>query len=270
MPRPARLVIIAVMVVVATSSGIAAERRDHHSPAHWSYDEPTGPAHWAELDDDYQICAVGHAQSPIDLSDARVAVLPPLLRNYAPASLRVMHHEHVIDVIDNGHTIQIDVDDGSELAFGDERYQLVQYHFHSPSEHTVDGKHFPMEMHLVHRSDGGHLAVMGVLIEAGAHNVAFEPVWTHMPHTPGETVHMEHVRVDVDELLPADHRVWHYGGSLTTPPCSEGVAWFVLHEQIELSQAQIEAFRAIFHGNNRPVQPIEGRAVVLAALPDAS
>lgn len=244
---------------------------DHGSQraAQWSYAAETGPVHWSALDGSYAACGNGRAQSPIDLSDARLTTLPPLARDYVPANLKIMHHEHVLDVIDNGHTIQIDVDDGSELGFGSERYALVQYHFHAPSEHTVDGKHFPMEMHLVHRSVTGHLAVMGVLIRSGAHNDAFDPVWQHLPHTPGETVHLEHVSVDVDDLLPTDHRTWHYGGSLTTPPCDEGVAWFVLHEPIELSPAQIDAFRAIFDGNNRPVQPLHERAVLLTALPDA-
>jgi carbonic anhydrase len=137
----------------------------------------------------------------------------------------------------------------------------VQYHFHSPSEHTVKGQHHPMEMHLVHKSADNKLAVIGVFIDEGAHNAAFDPIWSNLPDTKGEEVHVENVMVDVNQLLPASMESYRYDGSLTTPPCSEGVKWIVMTTPIQMSAEQINAFRAIISGNNRPVQPLNSRVV---------
>ena len=145
---------------------------------------------------------------------------------------------------------------------GDARFTLVQYHFHAPSEHTVGGKHYPMEMHLVFGSNGGALAVIGVLIEEGAHNAAFDPVWSHLPKAKGVESHLEHVKVGIDDLLPKVHTSYRYDGSLTTPPCSEGVKWFVMTTPVALSPEQIAAFTALVKENNRPAQPLNGRAIV--------
>ena len=145
---------------------------------------------------------------------------------------------------------------------GDVSYQLVQYHFHNPSEHTLAGRRFPMEMHLVHRSSSGQLAVVGVLIEEGWRNLAIEPVWANLPRAKGVETHYEHVKVDVDALLPAVRTSYRYDGSLTTPPCTEGVKWIVLTMPIELSAEQINTFTRVMHDNARPVQPLNGRAVI--------
>lgn len=230
-------------------------------PAHWGYGADDGPASWAALSPDYATCASGRAQSPIDLAASTTADRVPTATNYRAAKLRVIRHEHVVDVIDNGHTIQVNYDEGSNLQLGETGYELKQYHFHAPSEHTIDGRNFPMEMHLVHRSAGGKLAVLGVLIEEGAHNPAFEPVWANLPDEAGKEIHHEHVMVNIDDLLPAEHRMYRYEGSLTTPPCSEDVSWFVAVQLIELSADQIAAFSSIFPGNNRPVQPLNDRTV---------
>ena len=241
----------------AHSSG--AEHRG--APVHWGYGEDDGPMHWAALSPDYATCASGREQSPIDLVAATTGEQAGMSRNYKAASLRIIRHEHIVDVIDNGHTIQVNYDEGSTLQIGEASYELKQYHFHSPSEHTIEGQHLPMEMHLVHQSTEGELAVLGVLIEEGDHNPAFEPVWANLPDEVGEEVHHQHVAVNVDDLLPADHKTVRYQGSLTTPPCSEGVSWFVAAESIELSADQIAAFTSIFQGNNRPVQPLNDRTV---------
>ncbi len=241
----------------AHSSG--AEHRG--GPVHWSYGEDDGPMHWAALSPDYATCASGREQSPIDLVAATTGEQAGMSRNYKAASLRIIRHEHIVDVIDNGHTIQVNYDEGSTLQIGQASYELKQYHFHSPSEHTIEGQHLPMEMHLVHQSTEGELAVLGVLIEEGDHNPAFEPVWANLPDEVGEEVHHQHVAVNVDDLLPADHKTYRYRGSLTTPPCSEGVSWFVAAEPIALSADQIAAFTSIFQGNNRPVQPLNDRTV---------
>ncbi|HET6462530.1 MAG TPA: carbonic anhydrase family protein, partial [Candidatus Krumholzibacteria bacterium] len=161
----------------------------------------------------------------------------------------------------NGHTIQINYTDGDVLTIGSEQFQLLQYHFHVPSEHTVKGQHHAMEMHLVHATDDGKLAVIGVFIDEGAHNAAFDPILSNLPATKGAESHLDHVMVDVNQLLPSSLETYRYDGSLTTPPCSESVKWLVMTTPIQLSADQIAAFRAIINGNNRPVQPLNGRTV---------
>jgi len=229
----------------------------------WHYEGDEGPEHWGSISPKFASCQNGRAQSPIDIvapsgRDASDAIA----LTFAPATLRIVHQEHVADAINNGHTIQVNYSEGDTLTVGGRAYRLVQYHFHAASEHTVNGRQFPMEMHLVHTDAEGQLAVIGVLIVEGAHNAAFDPIWTNLPATKGVEHHLEHVTVDVDALLPAVRTTYRYDGSLTTPPCSEGVKWFVMTTPIALSPAQIGAFTALFHGNNRPVQPLNGRPVL--------
>ena len=244
------------------SLGIVACRHPTASDPAWHYEGAEGPAHWGTISTKFASCQNGRAQSPIDIvSPARAATPDAIVAAFAPASLRVVHHEHVADALNNGHTIQVNYSEGDTLTVGGRAYQLVQYHFHAPSEHTVEGKQFPMEMHLVHTNGEKQLAVIGVLIVEGAHNAAFDPIWANLPVTKGVEKHLEHVTVDVDALLPKAHTTYRYDGSLTTPPCSEGVKWFVMTTPIALSPAQIGAFTALFHGNSRPVQPLNGRPV---------
>jgi len=229
----------------------------------WHYEGDEGPAHWGTISAKYAACVSGRAQSPIDIAaPARRGTSATIGLNFAPTSLRIVHHEHVADAINNGHTVQVNYSEGDTLTVGGRAYQLVQYHFHAPSEHTVNGKQFPMEMHLVHTNAEGQLAVIGVLIAEGAHNPAFDPIWANLPVTKGVEHHLEHVKVDVDALLPKARTTYRYEGSLTTPPCSEGVEWFVMTTPIALSKAQIGSFTALFHGNNRPVQPLNGRPIL--------
>ena len=233
----------------------------------WHYDGEEGPAHWGALSPKFAPCTSGRAQSPIDIvAPARGATNGAVAVNFPPASLRIIHQEHVADTINNGHTIQVNYSEGDILTVGASAYQLAQYHFHSPSEHTVDGKNFPMEMHLVHAGADGRLAVIAVLIVEGAHNAAFDPVWGNLPTQKGAEHHLAGVKVDVDALLPAARTTYRYDGSLTTPPCSEGVQWFVMTTPITLSAAQIGAFTALFHDNHRPVQPLNGRSVLIDAV----
>jgi carbonic anhydrase len=231
-------------------------------PPHWDYGAERGPAAWGSLAAEYASCSAGQAQSPIDIAGATPAAnLPALSATYRPASLRIIHHAHKADVVNTGHSIQVNYTDGDTLAVGADKYALVQYHFHSPSEHHVAGASFPMEMHLVHKSEDNRLAVVGVLIREGRTNAAFDPVWSNLPDTRGEEVVHDSVMVDVDALLPRDRMSYRYDGSLTTPPCSEGVKWFVLTTPIELSAEQVAAFRAVLVGNNRPVQPLNARVI---------
>jgi len=242
--------------------GCATETGDHHA-VHWGYGQDDGPGQWSSLNPDWSICTNGSAQSPIDVRNAQdSSELAGLALEMPEASVRVIRQEHVLHALDNGHTIQVNVDAGDTLTIGDQSFDLRQYHFHSPSEHTVDGEHYPMEMHLVHTSSAGELAVIGVFIEEGEHNAAFEPVWSNMPTEPGTETLIEHVQVNIDDMLPSDTASWRYQGSLTTPPCSEGVRWIVLKTPIQLDAAQVKQFQDVFTGNNRPTQPLNDRSVV--------
>jgi carbonic anhydrase len=229
----------------------------------WHYEGAAGPANWGKLSPKFAACGDGRLQSPVDIAQTVVATEALELKtNLMPGSLRIAHREHVADGINNGHTIQIDYQGGDELTIGHDIYALVQYHFHNPSEHTLKGKHYPMEMHLVHKAESGKLAVVGVFIEEGAYNGAFEPIWRNLPKQKGVETHYPSVHVDVDKLLPMTRASYRYDGSLTTPPCSEGVRWIVMTTPIQLSAQQISAFTTIIHDNNRPTQPLNGRQVL--------
>jgi carbonic anhydrase len=227
---------------------------------HWDYEEH-GPAEWGKLSPDFAACGAGKSQSPIDIANVKTLKAPEINTQYRPASLRIVHTAHTADVANTGHTIQVNYTQGDTLTVGADAYVLVQYHFHSPSEHTIHGKHFPMEMHMVHQSADKKLAVLSVLIEEGNDNKAFEPVWANLPKEKGHEAHLEDIKVDVNQLLPKSKASYRYDGSLTTPPCSEGVKWIVMKEPVELSADQIKAFQNILRGNNRPVQPLHGRVI---------
>ena len=247
------------------AQGLSPEPEEAGAEAHtihWGYDQADGPGVWGDLSPEFLLCREGQAQSPIDLTDAQAASRDPMDMNYQPDSLRIIRHEHLVDVINSGHTIQINYDEGSTLTVDATEFELAQYHFHVPSEHAIDGKPVPMEMHLVHVSQQGEIAVLGVLIEEGSHNAAFDPVVEHIPDEAGSQEHLEHVRVDIDDLLPEDPSTFRYPGSLTTPPCSEGVRWLVFVQAVELSAQQIQSFARVIGGNNRPLQPHNGRQLV--------
>ncbi len=228
---------------------------------HWDY-EAKGPATWNTLSKDWAICGEGKTQSPIDIQKASTAKFPAMTARFPSSELKIIHHEHQADAINNGHTIQVNYSQGDTLTIGDQKYELKQYHFHAPSEHTVNGKHSPMEMHMVHQSSDKKLAVVGVLIdEGGQDNKAFDPIWSNLPKTKSEESHFSNVKIDVNQLIPTTQSTYRYDGSLTTPPCSENVSWIIFTDPITLSAAQIGKFTSIIKGNNRPTQALNGRAI---------
>jgi carbonic anhydrase len=245
----------------------AATHDDEHAlqnagePPHWDYGADAGPAAWGRLSPEFVLCAEGHAQSPIDLSRGATSPGPPIRLDPREASVHVIRHQHTFGVLNNGHTVQINVDDANTLTTHGNEFDLKQFHFHAPSEHTVDGEHYPMEMHLVHQAENGELAVIGVLIREGAHHDAFDDIWNLMPLEPGDERELEHLTVQIDDLLPKKRELFRYEGSLTTPPCSEGVHWYVFTDPIEMDTAQIRTFTTMISGNNRPVQPLNDRRI---------
>ena len=229
---------------------------------HWSYENADGPSAWGKLSAKWKACADGRRQSPIDIAKTSGGRLPALRAQFRPAELKIIHHDHMADIVNTGHTIQVNYTEGDKLQLGAEEFELLQYHFHSPSEHTVGGKQYPMEMHMVHRSAGNKLAVVGVFIDEGQPNPSFDSVWANLPTVRGLEHHLEHVKVDVNQLLPKKTSTYRYSGSLTTPPCSEDVQWVIMTTPIQMSAPQIEKLRSILKGNNRPPQPLYGRTVL--------
>ena len=223
----------------------------------WGYEENNGPKVWGQLTPEYRICDTGIRQSPIDLVNPTPAALPIIIFNYQSASVNIRNTGNTIEVAypNRGNWIEID----------ETKYHLLQFHFHAPSEHTIAGELSDMEMHLVHESEDGTLAVIGAFIKSGSVNTAFDTFWQLMPSFADESEQLTGVVLNAFDLLPDTKRTYRYDGSLTTPPCSEGVKWIMMTTPIEMSEAQIAAFKAIFDGNNRPVQPLNGRKLFVDA-----
>ena len=225
-----------------------------HEAGHWSYEGELGPQSWAKLAPENVSCASGRRQSPIHIEDDATLVGPAeaLGFNYVPSDG---------SVVNNGHTIQVDLQGENVLIVRGVQYKLVQFHAHHPAEERINQKGFAMVMHLVHRSSEGKLAVVAVLLDPGQANPLIQKVWTHMPLDAMDRVKLPKGSVDLNELLPADRRYFQFMGSLTTPPCSEGVLWIVMKQTVSLSREQLRLFAKIFPNNARPIQPLHGRIV---------
>lgn len=223
---------------------------DPHPP-HWSYDGADGPQAWARLAPEYAPCASGHRQSPIDIRDGIGVQLPPIAFDYRPSGFSVR---------DNGHTIEATPAPGSSITVNGRRFALVQFHFHRPAEERLDGRVFDMVLHLVHRDAEGHLAVVAVLLQRGEPQPQIQAVWNALPLEQGDS-QASPVPIDLAALLPQDQRYATYMGSLTTPPCTEGVLWLVLKQPVTLSTAQIDIFAHFYPMNARPLQAAQGRLV---------
>ncbi len=230
-------------------------------PVHWSYEGEAGPMNWGALSPVYALCKDGVGQSPIALTSGAAGTGATWKFNYGSTGLTLAHHEHVDELVDNGHTIQVKVEEGSTLTLNDKVYTLKQFHFHTPSEHTLDGKNLPMEMHMVHQDSAGGFAVVSILFEEGKANANIAKLVANMPAAKGDTVTVANERLDLEMHLPATEKAFHYVGSLTTPPCSEQVQWLVLQDRITASKDQIAAFATLIGPNNRPVQELHTREV---------
>ena len=240
-----RLTLIAVALFVV-EAGYADEK------SHWAYSGAEGPEHWGALSPDFIACSTGKSQSPINLTDAVRSDLKPIEFHYQAGGN---------EIVNNGHTVQVNYAPGSRLSVDGRDFELKQFHFHAPSENLVNGKSYPLEAHLVHADKDGNLAVVAVMFVEGAENASLAHAWAHLPANVGEKVSLSSVAVE--GLLPSKRDYYRYDGSLTTPPCSEGVRWIVLKEPVTASPAQLEAFTHVMHhANNRPVQPLNARVVL--------
>jgi len=249
--RPGRFlaIVVATPMLALIATSVAA-----HGGAHWTYSGATGPAKWGGLEKDFGSCSLGKTQSPIDIRDsvAKKADLPAIAFDYKPAPLKI---------IDSGHSIQINYAPGSFITVGGKQYELVQFHFHKPSVEKINGKNFDMVAHLVHKDSDGKLAVVAVLLKKGSASPLVKTLWANLPKQKGHEMAVDAVTINVADLLPDDKSYYTFAGSLTTPPCSEEVTWFVLKHPTSISSDEIARFAKSYPMNARPTQPLNGREI---------
>jgi carbonic anhydrase len=249
------VVLLSFAAASATVSALAQDggHEQYVSPwrTAWTYE---GAAHWSDLDPEYVACN-GKEQSPIDIRNTEKTELPALRFESKSTPLRY--------VINNRHTIRVNYHpgNGNLLLVRDTRYQLTQFHFHRPSEEYVQGKPYDMEVHLMYQANDGKVAGVTVFVKPGRANSTVQKVWEHMPKAEGQE-EVAGVDINPGDLLPNDSASYFmYSGSLTAPPCTEGVTWFVLKTAISLSAEQMDAFAKLYPNDVRPLQPINGRVV---------
>jgi len=242
----------------AADKAKTAKEKEGHAKSgahdvHWTYEGKEGPENWGKLKPEFTACDTGRNQSPIDIDAPVDATLKPL---------RGIQKLTAKEILNNGHTIQANFREGNMLVVDDMNFKMKQVHFHAPSENTIHGKSFPLEAHFVHADSKGNLAVIGVMFKEGKANPGLEKLWAQMPKEAGEPMPLK-AKVSASEMMPDSRDYYRFSGSLTTPPCSEGVRWLMLKAPITASKEQIQAFEEVMkHHNNRPVQPLNGRVVV--------
>ena len=237
-----------VMGLLASGASFASGK------AHWGYTGHEGPEHWGELSPEYAVCSSGKNQSPVDLSNMVEGDLP---------ALKIAYKAGGNEVVNNGHTIKVNYASGSTMTVENETFELKQFHYHAPSENTIEGRSYPMEAHFVHANKEGDLAVISVMYTMGDTNEELEKAWSKMPKNVGDKAKINEV-VDAKKLLPGNGSDYYrFNGSLTTPPCSEGVSWFVIKQADTVSKDQVEKFSHVMHhDNNRPIQPVNARVII--------
>lgn len=247
-----------VFMVLLTLVFVACSPKEEQSTPHWTYEGEEGPEYWGELDQTYVACGAGKSQSPIDISTPSEQDLANIVFYYQPSE---------VNILNNGHTVEVNYDAGSYIELDGVRYDVAHFHYHAPSEHAVDGKLFAAELHIVHKNADGGLAVVGILLDQGMQNDAYQPFIENLP-TEKSDAKDAGVTIDASDLLPAVQTTFRYKGSLTTPPCTEGVNWLVMTTPVEISSEQVEALASLFEeGNNRPVQPLNDRPLMEDSTP---
>ena len=231
--------------------GRGTGKGSHGHDVHWAYSGDTGPESWGRLKPEFQQCMLGKRQSPIDIRDGIAVQLDPIQFDYRPSGFRV---------IDNGHTVQVNVEPGNGIVVQGRRYELLQFHFHRPSEERINGRQFEMVAHLVHKDLDGKLAVVAVLMDQGKGHPLIQQVWNNLP-LEKNTEQAGMSQMDLSLLLPEQRHYYTYMGSLTTPPCSEGVLWMVMKSPATMSREQIAIFGKLYPMNARPVQSASGRLI---------
>ncbi|NJO17354.1 MAG: carbonic anhydrase family protein [Thioploca sp.] len=245
------------VLVLAATLGLqtGAFAKEEPSDDHWSYTGKTGPSHWAELSKENTLCHDGHHQSPVNITKSVKAQLPSLEFNYHPIPLVIEN---------NGHTIKITANQAGDLKIGEETYHLLQFHTHEPSEEAINGKRSAMVIHLVHQDDNNHLAVVAILFdetESGTTNALLDQLVKFLPKRPSEAQQLQE-KIDINQLLPAKKDYYTFEGSLTIPPCSEGVKWIILKQHMPITAIDLIQYQKLYPRNARPLQPLNDREVL--------
>lgn len=259
MSAPAKMQLALASTAHTQAATAAVPARSSHADTHtgtghdvhWTYDGETGPDHWGKLKPEWKTCGSGDRQSPIDIRDGVRVDQEPVRFYYKPSGFRV---------IDNGHTVQVNVSSGNRIVAMGREFELVQFHFHRPSEERVNGKLYDMVAHLVHKDRDGRLAVVALLMNKGAGNPNIQTVWNHLP-LERNVEYPASMALDVEAMMPEDRAYFTYMGSLTTPPCTEGVLWIVMRNPVDVSADQIATFARLYPYNARPIQQVAGRLI---------
>ncbi|MCU7806172.1 MAG: carbonic anhydrase family protein [Candidatus Thiodiazotropha sp. (ex Lucinoma borealis)] len=272
-------VIFPILVLgTLAAAGVFAATNQHAETghtSHWGYTGSTGPAEWESLSKEYALCGSGKRQSPVDIWNEVPSDLYPLRFHYQSIPLLVLNNGHTlqanystfgreetVSIGGKSYPVQSKPVYNSTLMLGDVPYKLLQLHFHTPSEHAHEGKRYAMEVHLVHKSADGNLAVVGVLLQRGNENPTLGKVLENVSGDINKINIAQGATINAADLLPRDHKVFHYSGSLTTPPCSENVNWFVMKTPVEVSDAQVRQFEKMIGENARPLQSMHWRSML--------
>jgi carbonic anhydrase len=267
------LITLSLFSPITSASDNAAEKH----ALHWGYTGAAGPAEWGNLSKKFALCLSGKRQSPVNILNEVTADLYPLRFQYQSVSLQVLNNGHTLQANYSSLGSEASVKIGSEtypvqtqgvynstLMLGDVPYKLLQFHFHTPSEHARDGQRYPMEVHLVHKSADGNLAVVGVFLRRGNENPTLAKVLNNVSSEINKVTQLKNIQINAADLLPDSRERFHYYGSLTTPPCSENVNWFVMKTPIQASSAQINQFENLIGKNARPLQPMHWRTMLIS------
>lgn len=258
MKKHLSFVTIALAAALPATSVFAGDNHGKHEgkhDIHWSYHGPGKPENWHKLDEANTACKLSKEQSPIDIkaASAEKAPLPALAFGY---------NDGAVEIVNNGHTVQVNPANGGTLKIGADEFKFLQFHFHTPSEEKINGKAYPLVAHLVHKNEAGKLAVVAVLFKTGKENEALAPVFSSLPAKEGETSKLD--SLNIRGFLPEKQQYFAFMGSLTTPPCSDGVRWHVMPTTVEISKSQLNAFKKLYKMNARPVQALNGRKIQLS------
>lgn len=243
--------LISIFIVVIIALMLSGDKEEEKG-AHWEYSEDLGPKEWANLDEKYRMCADGLNQSPINITDVINAQLEPLVLDGTAKATTFTN---------NGHSVEVNFTSTNSLTVDNQKYNLKQIHFHTPSENQINGISYPMEAHLVHSNNAGDLAVLGVMFELGEDNIVLNKLLRNMPENAGDNNILKSEILGYD-ILPSNQEYYRFNGSLTTPPCTEGVKWFVLKTPVSISKSQLADFDAAMPTNNRPIQNINSRTIL--------
>ena len=270
-------ILLGINVMPALNANAATQHASGGHAVHWGYTGSAEPSKWGSISNEFILCGSGKRQSPVDIQDEKPVGLYPLRFQYQPIPLQVINNGHTLQANYDTVTREEPVDIGgksyplhtmptynSTLMLGDVPYKLLQFHFHTPSEHARENERYAMEVHLVHKNSSGNLLVVGVLLKRGALNPVLQKVLDNVSDSINEVNIVQGVSVNAAGLLPQNHQVFHYSGSLTTPPCSENVNWFVMKMPMEVSGEQINRFIKLIGENARPLQAMHWRSMLVS------